>query len=82
VPVFAVGLGLADVVALEELTATTGGGFVYLPSGEQILDGFETLAAFLAEAYLVEWRADPGLGSFEMSVAVGGETLSDTHRLD
>jgi hypothetical protein len=67
IPVFSVALGLADVVNLWNLSAVTGGGFVYIYSGEDILWAFSLMADFLNEIYIIEW---------ESAVPPSGSTIS------
>lgn len=72
VPVFVLGLGLADMFALSSLALDTGGGLVYIPSGEQVLTGFEQVTAFLAHSYVVEFEAPEGFDAVRIGATLGG----------
>ncbi len=77
-PILALGLGLADLFTLTQLARDTGGGFLYINSGERILDGFKTLTGFILGTYIVEWTADAPFSGLDLSVRVSAtETVSD-----
>ncbi|MCZ7586459.1 MAG: VWA domain-containing protein [Deltaproteobacteria bacterium] len=71
VPVFTVALGFADIFALGKLALATHGGLVYVPHGEKVLQGFETLTAFILKSYVIEWTADESVVSIEITADLG-----------
>lgn len=78
VPVFVVGLGLADMFALSKLAIDTGGGLVYIHSGQQALSGFELVTGFVSDSYVVEFEAEPGFGSVQIAAEVAeGQIVAD-----
>jgi hypothetical protein len=72
VPVFAIGLGFADIFAMADLGFGSRGAFVYVPSGEQIVTAFDLVTSAVAESYVVEWET----GAAFSQVTVGA-TLPD-----
>jgi hypothetical protein len=78
VPVFVIGLGLADMFALSTLAIDTGGALVYIPSGKQGLTAFELVTGFVSDSYVVEFEAPAGFDSVRVAATLaGGETVSD-----
>jgi len=77
-PVFSLGLGFADIFTLLNLARDTGGGFVYINSGERILDGFKTITDFILNTYVVEWTSDAPFGGVDVTVQVSAtDTVTD-----
>ncbi len=74
-PVFVLGLGLPDIFSLTNLAAGTDGAFVYVNSGERIVEGFETLTEFIHKSYVVDLEAAPD--SVEISIGLPSGTVSD-----
>lgn len=78
VPVIVIGLGLADMFALSKLARDTGGGLVYIHSGQQALTAFEVATSFVSDSYVVEVDADVPFASIRFTATLeGGETVSD-----
>jgi hypothetical protein len=78
VPVIVIGLGLADMFALSKLARETGGGLVYIHSGQQALTAFEVATSFVSDSYVVEVEADVPFESIRFTATLeGGETVSD-----
>ncbi|MCP4675039.1 MAG: VWA domain-containing protein [Deltaproteobacteria bacterium] len=79
VPVLVVALGSADILTLFNLALNTGGGFVYIPSGEEILDAFKTLTAFVTDAFVIEWDTDVDFDSVKIRARLeDDDTMADT----
>jgi hypothetical protein len=79
IPVVTVGMGLADIFALMNLARETRGAFVYIPSGDKILDAFEVLTTFITEAYVVEWTTDGEFVKVTLTATLeGGGTVSES----
>jgi hypothetical protein len=78
VPVFVLGLGLADMFALSNLALDTGGGLVYIHSGEQAETGFELVTSFVSDSWVIEFTADAPFESVQIAATLpGGETVQD-----
>jgi hypothetical protein len=58
IPTLVVGIGIADPFALTELARVTGGGFVYVPSGQRALEAFKTVTTMMTDSYVVDLPAD------------------------
>ncbi len=83
VPVLVAALGSADILTLFNLATDTGGGFVYIPSGEEILDAFKTLTAFVTDAFVIEWDTDVDFDSAKIRARLeNDDTITDTFYMD
>ncbi len=83
VPVLVAGLGAADIFTLFKLASNTGGAFVYIPTGEEILDAFQTLTLFITDAFVVEWKTDDSFDAVKIRARLGGDdTIADTFYSD
>lgn len=70
-PVFVLGLGLPDIFSLTNLTTGTDGAFVYVNSGERIVEGFETLTEFIHKSYVVDLEAVPDTAAISIELPSG-----------
>jgi von Willebrand factor type A domain len=78
VPVFAVGLGMADIFALGKLARETNGGLFYIPTGEEVFDAFELITTFMMEAYVIEWEAADSFSEVKIyAEVIDGNAVSD-----
>ncbi len=79
VPVLVAALGLADIFAMFDLAIGTGGGFVYIPTGEEILDAFEILTSFITEAYVIEWETSTDFDTVKIQARLeDNNSIADT----
>jgi hypothetical protein len=75
-PVLVLGLGLPDIFALLELADGTSGAFVYVNSGQRVLEGFETLTDFVRHSYVIDLPAEPA--SLEVRATLPSGVVADT----
>jgi hypothetical protein len=82
-PVFAIGLGMADIFSMQRLAMESGGAFVYISSGEEALSAFELITEYLVNLYVVEWRSVANFDECTVTVTLpGGDALSDSILLE
>lgn|GEM_PF-5064701 len=79
IPVIAIGLGLADMFTLMNVTTATGGGAVYISGGEKTLDAFKVMTSFITESYIIEWSSESFNNAEIKATVEDGVEVSDVY---